>query len=191
MFAAKGELLLDVTPPQPLAWPSVASRAPVVQNSNRLGEVEIGRSLRPELLTTLGIAAASFTFGVVLLVVLRIVPLRLMHDALQRAAYLSAHDQLTGLPNRAVLADRLEQALSASRRDGLEVAMLCLDLDHFKAVNDTLGHQAGDALLCAIAARLRACLRESDTLARIGGDEFAVISPVGASRVEPKSSRPG
>jgi diguanylate cyclase (GGDEF)-like protein len=99
----------------------------------------------------------------------------IMREAIDRVAYLSAHDQLTGLPNRAVLADRLEVALSAARRSGVKVAMLCLDLDHFKEVNDTLGHAAGDALLRTVTARLRACLRESDTLARVGGDEFAVI----------------
>jgi diguanylate cyclase (GGDEF)-like protein len=177
VFAANGHLLLDVMPPQPLAWPTVSWRSPVRQNGNRLGEVEVTRSLRPELLNTLKIAIGSLVFGVLLLVALRVIPLRLMREALDRAAYLSAHDQLTGLPNRAVLADRLEMALLASRRGGVPIAMLFLDLDHFKDVNDTLGHAAGDALLKQISARLRDCLRASDTLARVGGDEFAVIQP--------------
>jgi diguanylate cyclase (GGDEF)-like protein len=168
-------MLLDVAPPQPLAWPTVSWRIPVVQNGNRLGEIEIARSLRPALLNTLAIAMASFVLGFVLLIVLRMIPLRLMREALDRVAYLSAHDQLTGLPNRFVFADRLEMALSAARRSGERVAMLCLDLDHFKEVNDTLGHAAGDAVLSMLTARLRACLRESDTLARVGGDEFSVI----------------
>jgi len=176
-FTANGHLLLDVAPPQPLPWPSVSWRTPVLQNGNRLGEVEITRSLRPQLMTTLAVSAGSFTLGLLLLIVLRVIPLRLMREALDRAAYLSAHDQLTGLPNRALLADRLEQALSAHRRPGVQVAMLCLDLDRFKQVNDTLGHAAGDMLLRTITDRLRARLRESDTLARIGGDEFAVILP--------------
>jgi diguanylate cyclase (GGDEF)-like protein len=175
VFAGNGQLLLDVTPPQPLAWPTVAWRTPVMQNSNRLGDVEIARSLRPELLNTLAIAMGSFTLGLLLLMVLRVIPLRLMREALDRVAYLSAHDQLTGLPNRAMLADRLEMALSAARRSGLKVAFLSLDLDHFKEVNDTHGHAAGDALLRTVTARLRACLRAGDTLARVGGDEFAVI----------------
>ena len=147
----------------------------MLQNGNRLGDVEIARSLRPELLNTLAIAIGSFTLGFLLLIVLRVIPLRLMREALDRVAYLSAHDQLTGLPNRVVLADRLEMALSAARRSGVQVAMLCLDLDDFKEVNDTHGHAAGDALLRTVSARLRACLREGDTLARVGGDEFAVI----------------
>jgi diguanylate cyclase (GGDEF)-like protein len=177
VFAADGHLLLDVAPPQPLAWPDVSWRAPILQNGNRLGEVEITRSLRPQLLTTAGVAAGSLTLGLVLLVVLRVIPLRLMRDALARAAYLSAHDQLTGLPNRGLLADRLELALAARQPAGMKVAMLCLDLDRFKEVNDTLGHAAGDALLRVVTGRLRDCLREGDTLARIGGDEFAVIQP--------------
>jgi diguanylate cyclase (GGDEF)-like protein len=175
VFAGNGHLLLDVAASSPLAWPTVSWRIPVLQNSNRLGDVEIARSLRPVLLNTFGISVGSFTLGLLLLIVLRMIPLRLMREAIDRVAYLSAHDQLTGLPNRAVLADRLEVALSAARRSGAKVAMLCLDLDHFKEVNDTLGHAAGDTVLRTVTARLRACLRESDTLARVGGDEFAVI----------------
>jgi diguanylate cyclase (GGDEF)-like protein len=176
VFAADGHRLLDVAAARPMAWPGLSSRAPVLQNGHRLGEVEITRSLRPQLLTTAAIAAGSFTFGLLLLIGLRVIPLRLMHEALDLASFLSAHDQLTGLPNRTLLADRLTQALSAaSRPNGVRVAMFCLDLDHFKQVNDTLGHAAGDALLCAVAIRLRDGLRESDTLARLGGDEFAVI----------------
>jgi len=177
VFAGNGRLLLDVGPSEPLAWPTVSWQTAVLQNGNHLGDVEIARSLRPELLNTLAIATGSFTLGFLLLIMLRVVPLRLMREALDRVAYLSAHDQLTGLPNRGLLADRLEMALLAARRGGVPVAMLCLDLDHFKDVNDTLGHAAGDALLRIVTARLRGCLRESDTLARVGGDEFAVIQP--------------
>ncbi|MBV9736333.1 MAG: EAL domain-containing protein [Acidisphaera sp.] len=177
ILTANGHALLDINPKHPVLWPTESSRIAVVQNGNRLGDVEIVRSVRPELLTTLAIAAGSFSLGLMLLLVLRVVPLRLMRRALDRAAFLSAHDLLTGLPNRALLADRLEQALSAARRSDLKVAMLCLDLDHFKEVNDTLGHAAGDALLQAVAARLHGCLRDTDTLARTGGDEFAIIQP--------------
>ena len=84
-------------------------------------------------------------------------------------------DILTGLPNRRMLRDRLEQELKKSRRDGRQLAILFIDLDHFKEVNDTLGHDAGDALLIEAARRIRQCVRESDTVARMGGDEFTVV----------------
>ncbi len=84
-------------------------------------------------------------------------------------------DFLTGLPNRSMLRDRLQQDLRTSRRQGLQVAVLFIDLDHFKEVNDTLGHDSGDMLLLDAAGRIKSCVRESDTVARMGGDEFTVV----------------
>ncbi len=86
------------------------------------------------------------------------------------------HDGLTGLPNRVLFLDRLAEA--RVRRDGHGVAVMFVDLDNFKTVNDSLGHDAGDALLRTIAGRFRTALRESDTVARLGGDEFAVLVEV-------------
>jgi diguanylate cyclase (GGDEF)-like protein len=88
---------------------------------------------------------------------------------------LSNYDHLTGLPNRNLLQDRLHQAVIHASRTQSVVGVLCLDLDRFKVVNDTLGHRAGDHLLRLVADRMSACVRESDTLARLGGDEFMVI----------------
>ena len=90
---------------------------------------------------------------------------------------LAHHDQLTGLPNRTLFYDRLKNAQALARRRKSGFALFYLDLDGFKAVNDTFGHERGDLLLTAVAKRLAACLRESDTVARIGGDEFSVLLP--------------
>ena len=91
-----------------------------------------------------------------------------------RIAHMAHHDALTGLANRVLLRELLDAALTRVRR-GQRLAVLYLDLDHFKSINDTLGHTIGDALLMAVADRLRGCLRETDTLARLGGDEFAIL----------------
>ena len=87
------------------------------------------------------------------------------------------HDSLTGLPNRTLLHDRMQHAFVTAQRLGKTVALLMMDLDRFKEVNDTLGHHVGDLLLQQIASRMRGALRESDTIARLGGDEFAVVLP--------------
>ena len=92
-----------------------------------------------------------------------------------RIVHMAHHDALTNLPNRVLFRERLDEALVRARRNGEALAVLCLDLDHFKSVNDTLGHPVGDKLLQAVAKRLRDSLRETDFAARLGGDEFAVI----------------
>lgn len=91
--------------------------------------------------------------------------------------YLALHDPLTSLPNRTLLMDRLDHAIAASKRSGTRLALLILDLDRFKEINDTLGHAVGDSLLVAVGRTLGVPLRASDTVARLGGDEFAVLLP--------------
>jgi diguanylate cyclase (GGDEF)-like protein/PAS domain S-box-containing protein len=95
-----------------------------------------------------------------------------------RAERLALFDGLTGLPNRHLLADRASQAIDIARRGDEPLAVLFLDLDHFKNVNDSLGHRIGDALLSQLASRLRAAVREQDTVARMGGDEFVLVLPL-------------
>ncbi len=95
----------------------------------------------------------------------------------ERIRHLAHHDEVTGLANRVLLLSRLREALALARRGGLQTGLLLLDLDHFKNLNDTLGHPAGDRLLRAAAQRLGGAVRPGDTLARLGGDEFAVVQP--------------
>ena len=97
------------------------------------------------------------------------------HEYRQQLEYQATHDPLTGLPNRNLLQDRLAQLLRSAQRKGGHGTLAFVDLDNFKFVNDSLGHGAGDSLLVEVAARLKACLREADTVARYGGDEFVLI----------------
>ena len=105
---------------------------------------------------------------------------------LESIRHQALHDSLTGLPNRTLILDRVEQMLARARRRDIESAALFIDLDGFKQVNDTLGHDAGDRLLRSVAARLSATLREADTIARIGGDEFVVLVEGGAPTGSPE-----
>ena len=115
-----------------------------------------------------------------------------------RAKHMAYHDHLTGLPNRAMFAERMAQALADMRRTGRAIGVLALDLDRFKLVNDTYGHAAGDELITDIAARLKSLVRDSDIVARLGGDEFAILhadaDPRGlwalAGRIVTELSRP-
>ena len=95
----------------------------------------------------------------------------------RRVEYLAYHDGLTGLPNRSMFSKLLAQRISEARRYNKQLAVAFLDLDRFKQINDTLGHEAGDQLLVEVAARLQGCVRDSDTVARLGGDEFVVLLP--------------
>lgn len=96
-------------------------------------------------------------------------------EAQNRISHLAFYDSLTELPNRRLLLDRLNHAIADHRRNGQHAALIFLDLDHFKTLNDTLGHDMGDRLLMLVAERLRGLMRESDTVARLGGDEFVVV----------------
>lgn len=100
-----------------------------------------------------------------------------LKDAEARLQHMATHDALTGLSNRLLFRERLKEAFSRANRSGNQVAVLLLDLDRFKAINDTLGHMRADELLQAVAGRLHGCLREHDTVARLGGDEFTVLLP--------------
>jgi diguanylate cyclase (GGDEF)-like protein/PAS domain S-box-containing protein len=95
----------------------------------------------------------------------------------EKIRHLAHYDALTDLPNRRLLTDRLQRAIAHAKRNNLNLALMFVDLDDFKIVNDTIGHEGGDILLAAAAKRLQLCMRESDTLSRLGGDEFIVLLP--------------
>jgi diguanylate cyclase (GGDEF)-like protein len=102
--------------------------------------------------------------------------MQLVRERTDQLQHQALHDSLTGLPNRALILDRIDRMLARSRREHSEVAALFLDLDNFKDINDTLGHRAGDELLVSVGVRLKSAVRENDTVGRLGGDEFVVLA---------------
>ncbi len=180
-----GEIVAELAVRVP--GPLIADRRPLSDLGRTVGWVEVRRSLLPLIRETALVGLLSLALAAATFLALRLVPMRLLRRAVAHAAHVASHDTLTGLPNRALLNDRLRQAAVAYRRRGNgTLAVLCLDLDRFKEVNDALGHAAGDRLLEAAALRLAACVRGSDTLARLGGDEFAIVQedapqPAGAA----------
>ncbi len=172
--------------------PPVLRRSRAVHESGRVvGRIEVERSLRGLFYGTAIAAVLGLLLGAAVFITLRVLPLRALrrvtgaleqevrqHElAAERAEYLAYYDSLTALPNRSMFSKLLNQAIRLARRDGKQLAVLFVDLDRFKNINDTLGHEAGDLLLQEVAKRLQACLRESDTVARLGGDEFVVLLP--------------
>ena len=130
-------------------------------------------ALHPAMLSLSPIRNEGQTVGVVALVV----DTAEHKKAIQHIQFLAHHDPLTGLPNRALLEDRCKQAVAESRRRKTQIGLLFIDLDRFKTVNDSLGHMIGDAILQMSANRIQTQIRQEDTLARIGGDEFVVLLP--------------
>ncbi|MBA6347969.1 EAL domain-containing protein [Colwellia sp. BRX8-9] len=137
-----------------------------IYNTRKNGEIY------PEYIT---ITAVKDAQGIVTNYVETLTDITLIKTSADKIISLAYYDVLTHLPNRSLLLDRLEQALTASAESGQRGAVLCIDLDHFKNLNDTLGHDMGDLLLKQVAERLIACLYTKDTIARIGGDEFVII----------------
>jgi diguanylate cyclase (GGDEF)-like protein len=112
--------------------------------------------------------------------------MRLVAERTSELRHQASHDALTGLPNRALIMDRIEQLLARNRRHGTSGAVLFIDLDDFKSINDALGHQAGDQLLVAVAARIAGTLRDADTIGRMGGDEFVVLIDGATTELAPE-----
>ena len=189
--------------PVELDWPVLSRNAVLSDGTEIVGEVEVAKSLRPLLMVTGLVTLISFLLALAIYFALKIFPLRALtrvvqsldeSQALLRAEiqakelalveaqdigsamrHQAMHDGLTNLPNRILLHDRLQQSILISLRERKMFALIMMDLDQFKAVNDTLGHHAGDIVLQEVAMRLQHVLRGSDTVARLGGDEFAIL----------------
>lgn len=189
VFAENGDLIAEhATGVTPLLSPTIRDSHPLYDAGVIVGRVELERSLRPQLVQSFMVFVLSGLLGAGIFIALRAVPLRVLRRAIERASFLASHDALTNLPNRAVFQEWMAHTLADVERDGTPAAVLFLDLDHFKEVNDLLGHAAGDELLKQVSERMSGALRQNDVLSRLGGDEFAIIQkriaqPEGAAQL--------
>ena len=166
--AARGE------PIQPLAQPKLFSscHAAIVVIALLAAPVVLVVQATRQVAASATVATGTTVSGVILAVYL----VSLLRDRADTELQ-ATHDSLTGLPNRTLVIDRLDRAIAHARRSDTSCAVLFVDLDRFKDVNDTFGHAAGDELLQAVAARLQRCVRDEDTVARLSGDEFVLLLP--------------
>jgi len=171
-----------------LPTPVIRAVVPIFDAGIQAGQLVVSRSLRAELLKSLGVFVLSSLMGFVIFAAIRTLPLGILRRAIDHAAFLASHDPLTNLPNRSLFNDWLTNAIADADRHKTSLAVLCLDLDRFKDVNDILGHASGDELLKQVALRLKGVLQGKDFLARLGGDEFALVQvsvdqPTGAAEL--------
>jgi diguanylate cyclase (GGDEF)-like protein len=159
-------------------WPVISHLEPLYENGRLAGWVQMQRSLRSEVQDAGAHGVASVLVGALLAFVLTQLPLRRLRHVEDELAHKAYHDDLTGLYNRDAFRRLLSEGVALARRDGLQLAVLYIDLDRFKAINDSMGHDAGDEALRGVAARLRACVRADDVVARLSGDEFAMLLDV-------------
>jgi diguanylate cyclase (GGDEF)-like protein len=163
----------------PYGYNSIALNAPGQGTIGRLAWISVGptNTWMQQLPATVLVMLALFALGAWFIMRRSATIANELIASEARARHLAFHDVLTGLPNRAMMFDRLRQMLAIGRRYDGDVAVHCLDLDRFKEVNDTLGHPAGDELIQQVSQRLIQLCRESDTVARLGGDEFVILQP--------------
>lgn len=161
--------------PETVSRPFTSVRLPLFDSGRPVGQLVVTHSLWDVAVGSMMVfvVTALVSFGAFF--ILRTFPLKLLKRAHEQALFLASHDPLTKLPNRSLFNDSLLHSIVDVERQGSSMAVLCLDLDHFKEVNDILGHAAGDDLLCQASERMTKTLRKNDMLARLGGDEFAIV----------------
>ncbi len=172
---ADGVVIAENRPRDELDKPVMRESMLLYDVGRVVGTLVVERSMRPLLTRAAMVAAVALLLGAALLIVLTRLPLRALQQAEAELQHKAFHDGLTGLYNRDAFRRLLDKAISRAEQSDARLAVLYVGLDRFKHVNDTLGHDAGDAILVSAAQRLRACVRSSDVVARLSGDEFAVL----------------
>jgi diguanylate cyclase (GGDEF)-like protein len=179
VLAPDGSIVAESVPHDALYPLHVTADWPVREGDRVVGSFTIESSLEEVVEETVQVAILSGLVGLLLFVGLHELPIRAVRKAEADLSFLAQHDPLTHLPNRALFGDRLTQALERAKRTRTKVGLFFMDLDHFKSINDSLGHPVGDGVLVQVVSRLAERIRKSDTMARISGDEFMVIAEGG------------
>ena len=175
VVGADGTVLADNGRSAELPTPVLVHREPLYDSGQVVGHVELHRSLRNDLRDAAVTGAVCLGVGMALAWLLARLPLARLRRVERELEHKAYHDDLTGLYNRDAFRRLLAEAVDYARRDRLRLAVLYIDLDRFKSINDSLGHDAGDEALKAVADRLRASVRSNDVVARLSGDEFAIL----------------
>ena len=160
---------------QPPSEPTVVAETALYDSTEVVGYYRVERSLRGPLQDSAVVALLALLVALSGAAPLRSLPLRALRRSQERLLHMAKHDALTGLPNRSLLDDRLGQALQHAERYSRHVTVAFMDLDNFKSINDSLGHDAGDELLVQMSGRLIKTVRGTDTVVRLGGDEFVIL----------------
>ena len=171
--AQRRPLVLSAKQPPPA--PTVVAETALYDSTEVVGYYRVERSLRGLLLDCGVVALLALLVALSGAAPLRSLPLRALRRSQERLLHMAKHDALTGLPNRSLLDDRLEQALLHAERYSRHVTVAFMDLDNFKSINDSLGHDAGDELLVQMSGRMSKTVRSTDTVVRLGGDEFVIL----------------
>ena len=182
----QGRVLVQTGEGKPLPWPVIRFREPLHDNGRVVGWVSLARSLRPSLHQALGLGLGCLALAVALATLLTRLPLRRLREVEQELTHRAYHDDLTDLLNREAFRRMLAEAVARAGRTGDRLVVIYLDLDRFKGINDTLGHEAGDQALRTVAERLREAAGDDGVVARLSGDEFALFferSPASADEL--------
>ncbi|MFC5513532.1 putative bifunctional diguanylate cyclase/phosphodiesterase [Massilia jejuensis] len=158
-----------------LPWPVLSHEVTLYDATKPVAFYRVEQTMRGMMIETLFVAGFGMLLALLIAIPLRTLPLRALRQSQQRLVHMAHHDILTGLPNRALLDDRLNQAILYARRYERQVTLVFIDLDNFKTINDSLGHDIGDELLKETAERMKQTVRQTDTVVRLGGDEFVII----------------